>query len=290
MGLKYMLWIAPPIIGEKSSMNEVLLPSDLDKERIDGSHRLLPYRKEALELMANKFSYLIKEYDIDGLKIDYLDFFRPDTKEPKGRLMRAFAKLISEKIRNVKEDALIEYRQFYTVPGMLNYATQYRAGDVPYDWMDNFNRLAQMRITLGDNLPLHADPAFWRCDETIENVGRHMIAALAGVPMISIDFNQIPKAHIKVIANYLNLYREFLTVFQKGHWQVNYYLSNTSSLTVEYNNVKIAFINDSCRVPKNATVYFNLCNETLFLDGVDSFDQLGNRVACIPVGGYGKVI
>lgn len=288
MGLRYMLWTAPFILGAKSNVLKELETGDYDEKRVDGACWLLPHRKKVRDLIIEKLTSLMRNYPVDGLKIDYLDYFMPDISHPKGRMMRAFARELSRKIREVKPDALIEYRQNYTVPGMLEFATQYRAGDVPYDWMDNFNRLAQMRTLLGDKLTLHADPAFWREDEPLVNIGRHMIAALAGVPMLSMELTRMPEDQKTVIRTFLALYREYRDFWKQGCWHIEYELGNVISLTVELDGRRIVFVNSAYFCPEDAELVLNLSHKTLKYHGLAGFDAQGKPADGIPPGGFGR--
>lgn len=289
LGMKYMLWTAPQIIGIGSPLLKQLQACDLDEKPEAGARWLLPVREEVQQQIIEKFLHLVREYGIDGLKIDYLDYFQPDPQAPKGRMIRDFARRISEALRADNPEILIEYRQNYTVPGMLPFATQYRALDVPYDWLDNFLRLCQMRTMLGDGLPLHADPAFWRPDEPLHNIGRHMIAALAGVPMISMELTTLPELHLAVIRQYLDLYRNYPEFLQSGKWRVGYELGNVVSLTAEYGEKSLQFINSRyVPVSADAELVFNLSSADLPGEGLRCFDAAGHTVANrIPTGGFG---
>ncbi len=173
---------------------------------------------------------------------------------------------------------------------MLEFATQYRAGDVPYDWMDNFNRLAQMRTLLGDKLTLHADPAFWREDEPLVNIGRHMIAALAGVPMLSMELTRMPKDQKTVIRTFLALYREYRDFWKQGCWHIEYELGNVISLTVELDGRRIVFVNSAYFCPEDAELVLNLSHKALKCPGLAGFDAEGNSADGIPPGGFGRRI
>ena len=138
-------------------------------------------------MLLNQVEKLMPVYGIDGLKIDFLDQIYPDQENPRSNNCQDFTAEITRRIRQHKPEALIEFRQAYTTPQMLSYGTQFRARDCPFDFLLNFRRIAQIRIALGDGIPVHADPAYWPSTELPVNIARHFIAMMAGVPMLSID-------------------------------------------------------------------------------------------------------
>ncbi len=233
LGLKYLLWTAPFFAGVCSE--EYKKWKDHDNEMVGGWDDvsfLLPEGNAAqhvIDLLKN----LMTDYNLDGLKVDFLDYIPADVNSPHSRSCRRYFAKLSSAIRSVRPDALIEFRQSYATPQMLEFGTQFRAGDVPFDYMENLKRLAQIRVTLGDCVPCHADPVYFHPEEKTENIARHMIAALAGVPMLSMDLERLTPEQSDVIRFWLNFYREHLETFKTGHWEVYYFMDTVSRITVE---------------------------------------------------------
>ena len=295
MGMKYLLWVAPFLIGAKSELYKQL--ADIVKpEYHEGCYTFDSSRKEAAKLLLGKMKHVIQDYGLDGLKVDFLDYIFPNMEEPRGEDTTHFIQELARTIREVKKDALIEFRQAYATPGMLAYGTQFRAGDVPFDFIDNFHRLAQIRISVGDGVPVHADPAYWHPQESPENISRHMIASLAGVPMLSMDLLAISETEQKIIRHWLGFYQAHRETFNYGKWDVTYHQSGTAYAMVSNERESIIILHDSARIgealAKAAKHGFvlNLSPDELPLAGAKTADYEGKASAdgIIPLGGLGE--
>ena len=295
MGMKYLLWVAPFLIGAKSELYKQL--ADIVKpEYHEGCYTFDSSRKEAAKLLLGKMKQVIQDYGLDGLKVDFLDYIFPNMEEPRGEDTTHFIQELARTIRKVKKDALIEFRQAYATPGMLAYGTQFRAGDVPFDFIDNFHRLAQIRISVGDGVPVHADPAYWHPQESPENISRHMIASLAGVPMLSMDLLAISETEQKIIRHWLGFYQAHRETFNYGKWDVTYHQSGTAYAMVSNERESIIILHDSARIgealAKAAKHVFvlNLSPDELPLAGAKTADYEGKASAdgIIPLGGLGE--
>ena len=295
MGMKYLLWVAPFLIGAKSELYKQL--ADIVKpEYHEGCYTFDSSRKEAAKLLLGKMKHVIQDYGLDGLKVDFLDYIFPNMEEPRGEDTTHFIQELARTIREVKKDALIEFRQAYATPGMLAYGTQFRAGDVPFDFIDNFHRLAQIRISVGDGVPVHADPAYWHPQESPENISRHMIASLAGVPMLSMDLLAISETEQKIIRHWLGFYQAHRETFNYGKWDVTYHQSGTAYAMVSNEKESIIILHDSTRIgealAKAAKHVFvlNLSPDELPLAGAKTADYEGKASAdgIIPLGGLGE--
>lgn len=295
MGMKYLLWVAPFLIGAKSELYKQL--ADIVKpEYHEGCYTFDSSRKEAAKLLLGKMKHVIQDYGLDGLKVDFLDYIFPNMEEPRGEDTMHFIQELARTIREVKKDALIEFRQAYATPGMLAYGTQFRAGDVPFDFIDNFHRLAQIRISVGDGVPVHADPAYWHPQESPENISRHMIASLAGVPMLSMDLLAISETEQKIIRHWLGFYQAHRKTFNYGKWDVTYHQSGTAYAMVSNERESIIILHDSARIgealAKAAKHVFvlNLSPDELPLAGAKTADYEGKASAdgIIPLGGLGE--
>lgn len=295
MGMKYLLWVAPFLIGAKSELYKQL--ADIVKpEYHEGCYTFDSSRKEAAKLLLGKMKHVIQDYGLDGLKVDFLDYIFPNMEEPRGEDTTHFIQELARTIREVKKDALIEFRQAYATPGMLAYGTQFRAGDVPFDFIDNFHRLAQIRISVGDGVPVHADPAYWHPQESPVNISRHMIASLAGVPMLSMDLLAISEMEQRIIRHWLGFYQAHRETFNYGKWDVTYHQSGAAYAMVSNEKESIIILHDSARLgealAKSAKHVFilNLSPDELPLAGTKTADYEGKASAdgIIPLGGLGE--
>ncbi|MBO7328833.1 MAG: alpha-galactosidase [Lentisphaeria bacterium] len=291
MGMKYLLWVTPFLIGEKSEFKKQY-PSCCKPGYHEGCYTFDSHDEEAVRAMLDKLKHVIRDYGLDGLKIDFLDHIFPNIDAPEGRAVTSFIQKLSAAIREVKKNALIEYRQAYATPGMVTYATQFRAGDVPFDFIDNFQRIAQIRISMGDQIPVHADPVYWHPQESSMNISRHMIASLAGVPMLSMDMQTVSKEQQKIVKRWLDFYKEKLDLFKNGKWKMYYYMSNTTALRVTAGKETVIFLMDPARLQEilkesSSDVYvLNLSQENVELPGAEIVNEFGESLTngMIPPG------
>jgi alpha-galactosidase len=240
-GLNYMVWVAPFFAGEKSQLYAEHQAACLGSLH-EGYKVFDPAHAAIAKQSQERLISLMRDLNLDGLKIDFIDAVPQSVQTPRGRDVLTYVKTLIAGLRTVRPEALIEFRQNYTTPIMLGLATQFRAMDCPFDFMENLHRIAQIRICLGDRVPVHADPAYWHPQELPVNISRHMICALAGVPMVSMSLPELPPEQKMIIRNWLAFYTEHLATFRDGHWDVRYQGASLSFLSVETADEKIVFL------------------------------------------------
>lgn len=290
LDLKYMFWVAPFFSGRKSALHTCVKTFLTEEE--EGKRIFDPADPEIRERVKESIFHIFKEMDLDGLKIDFIDSITPDVDNPRCRIAFKMLKELLEKVKERKKNSLIEFRQGYATPLMAPLATAFRAGDVPFDYMENFARCVQIRLIMGDKIPVHADPVYFNEEESVEAVGRHMIASLAAVPMLSMPLSAMKKEHKKVVANYLAFYKEKQTLFKEGSWEFVLHNNFPSAISCTYKEEKVVIINDPLQwknvlenVSGNATI-LNMTKEAFDYSCGKAFDA-GN-VFCsakVPSGG-----
>ena len=296
MGMKYLFWVAPFLIGVKSGLIK-MIPGCFSEECREGCHVFDSRRRDAADILLDKMKHVMADYGLDGLKVDFLDHIFPDTEDPRGRDTMRFVRKLAESVRAVKPDALLEFRQAYATPVMLPYATQFRAGDVPFDFLDNFLRILQIRVSMGDGVPVHADPAFWHPRESPVNIARHMIASLAGVPMLSMDLSRTGEMEKRIIRHWLGFYREHRKTLNFGKWDISFLPGGAAYAMACDDAESIVILLDSAHLGealrKAAPRVFilNLSAEAPALPGGKTWSGEGNRApeGRIPPGGLGEL-
>lgn len=298
-GMHYMLWVAPFLIGKDSDIAERFSKAVFPADPKEGCRTFDSAHEKESGILLDKLGTLMEKYQLDGLKVDFLDYIFPNIERSRGRETLHFIEQLSKRIRAAKADALIEFRQSYATPQMLAYGTQFRAGDVPFDYEDNFARLCQIRISLGggDGVPVHADPVYWHPQESPVNIARHMIASLAGVPMISMDLNHISEQEKEIIAHWTAFYQEHLDFYRKGHWEAAYHPSGASWLKVTLGNESMVIVHDEARLVQalekaaDKVYVLNLSPEELALSGALTSGPDGHaaRPGHVPCGGMGII-
>ena len=215
MGLKVTVWFNPFDSGGDKKLDHM-------QTVVDGksSGKLCPRCREARERAARYAKQLMELYDLDGLKIDFLDASpaaAPLVNCEAGHEhsydfvsdgIREAMRLMADAIREVKPDALIEYRLNYSNIANRQYANCYRGQDAPSD-IDLVRRhLALLRSWCRGVAP-HADYAYWTAGESDENVARFMATvSLYGVPTLSVDYDVLPESHVSIIKAWISFYQK----------------------------------------------------------------------------------
>ena len=277
--LNYMFWVAPFLAGSRSALNASV--SRFLTELHEGYRVYDPADETACRKTVESIFAVFETMDLDGLKIDFIDQIEPDENRPHCRAVKKYSELLIGKVRELKPDALIEFRQRYATPVTAALATAFRAGDVPFDFMENYSRCVQLRLILGDKMPIHADPVYFGSDESAETVGCHMIASLVGVPMLSIDLRTVSEDHKKVIANYLRFYRDHQQTLNEGHWDFALKNGFAAGASCRGTSETIVFLTDALpqekfpQDPQGRLIVLNMSPDPVAFQG-KLYDAAGN--------------
>lgn len=290
LGLNYMLWTAPFFVGRRSQLSDKASKYLTDLH--EGQRIFDPADESAAHDTQESIYNIFRQMELDGLKIDFIDSVIPDPEHPHCREVKKYLEKLINCIRQDKPEALIEFRQNYSTPVNAHLATAFRAGDVPFDYMENFSRCVQLRLHLGDGIPIHADPVYFNPQESLESVGRHMIASLAGVPMLSMELENIKSEHKAVIKNYLDFYLRHRQLLNFGHWFAEIRNGFTAWLKCQDESGSVMIITDEglldlalkdCAGPLSI---LNLSPGKLACSGGEAYDAAGEPCGMIaPPGG-----
>lgn len=246
LGLNYIVWVAPYFIGTRS---EAFRQWGYDRKTnvvvVEGNALTDIENRPMMESVTEQLVRLMCSCDLDGLKIDFLDYIKPSVEKSRGARSLEYVSDLMEHLRKVRPDGLFEFRQDYATPVTAGLATQFRAGDVPFEWLDNLLRIAQIRLTMGDGIPIHSDPICWAENETAENIDRHFMAAMAGVPMLSMNLEEMPLPSRETIRKWIRLYKEKIAPFHRnGRWQVFYRNGGLVGLVSTLSEMSFVIVND----------------------------------------------
>lgn len=226
LGMKYMLWFSVAFVGLKSKAWPVFKDRILEIDHEQGAGILDPRYPEVREYLISTYERAMREWDLDGFKLDFVDSFRQPAQEnpdaPAGRdtpsVPEAVDILLKEtlaRLRKIKSDVLIEFRQRYTGPAMRSYGNMFRAADCPNDRVTNRVRTLNIRL-LCENSAAHADMLMWHEDEPVESAALQLINVLFAVPQVSVLLDKLPEAHHKMVEFYLKFWRENRDVLLDG--------------------------------------------------------------------------
>ena len=304
LGMKYIIWYSVPFAGIKSRLYQKFQGKFLYEIPRLSTAVLDPRFPEVREYLIHTYETAIREWNLDGFKLDFIDSFSfnggddPAVAENyAGRdiksLPEAVDLLLSEvmrRLRALKPDILIEFRQSYIGPAIRKYGNMLRAADCPADILSNRVRTLDLRLTSG-NTAVHSDMLEWNVEDSAETAALQLLNVLFSVPQISVRLEAIPENHRRMLRFWLDfiaLHRDVLLhgYLKPFHPDLNYPIVSSETakekVIAVYNHGQIVKI--ACEPGKtcflvNATgrseVYIDLQNAPL---AVEVFDTLGRPV------------
>ena len=299
LGINYMLWVAPHLLGKKSAMYQKYKEQSFSNYADSEGYYMLDMTKADCTPLVEKLRKLARDNGLDGLKIDFLDIVVPSTDNPNARKTEAFIASITDGLKQDNPNALIEFRQSYATPLMLKYGTQFRAGDAPFDWRLNFGRLVEIRLNIGNLGPVHADPAYWAKSELPHNIARHMMAMLVGVPMLSMELSTLSDVEKRLISHYVGFYRQHKDLINHGKWSVLFNQTEIAAAIVEDQQERMLILSDGYCLDealgncKKQTWLMNISDKCLAVKNATNVlngECLPAPDGCIPLGGSALVI
>ena len=192
-GMKYVMWYALPQVGVKSKnyarfKGKYLITSS--------THAILdPRYPDVREFMAEFCEKAMREWDVDGFKLDFIDTIRiwdcnGDLAAKNGfkgcdtrSLMKAiglFLKDVQQRLRGMKRDALVEFRQPYDGQAIRQYCNMMRVCDCPGDVYANRVNIAKLRLVCEDTA-VHSDMLTWPKGVAAEEAALQILNSLFSV-------------------------------------------------------------------------------------------------------------
>ena len=229
LGIKYMLWYSVPFVGKKSKNYERFKGKYLNDLEPAGAMVLDPRFPEVREFLVSTYEKALKEWDIDGFKLDFIDSFSGPGEKNIGNgrdtdsVPEAVDKLMKEvysRLSAIKKDILIEFRQSYIGPAIRQYGNMLRVGDCPGNYWANRNGIARLRLTSG-NTAVHADMLEWNASEKVEDAARNVINCLFGVIQYSVMLRDLPQDHLEMIKAWLDFTQKHKGSLVKGGFRAH---------------------------------------------------------------------
>jgi alpha-galactosidase len=239
LGLKYLVWFSVPFVGDKSQIKDLFTGKYLYHIEQMNTSVLDPRFPEVRDYLIGIYENAVNEWDIDGLKLDFIDNFRFEGEDPAigddyaGRDIKSVPEavdvLLSEvmcRLRLLKSDILIEFRQGYIGPAIRKYGNLFRAGDSPADALSNRVRTLDLRMLSGSTA-VHSDMLEWHPEDTPESVARQLLNVLFSVPQISMRLGELPESHRMMLKFWLEFCRAHQHVLLQSdlkpyHPELNY--------------------------------------------------------------------
>ena len=230
-GLKYMLWLSVPYAGEESKAWARFKGKMLHVlgEKSPGRVGILdPRFPDVREHLIRTYERVVGEWGFDGAKLDFIDQFKLVGEDPAlkddyaGRDCRSVPEAVNRLMKDVlahlkriNPDVLVEFRQAYMGPAILQYGNMMRAADCPADPCANRKRICDLRLTSGKTA-VHSDMLVWSRDETQEGAALPILNALFSTVQYSMVLATLPSAHAEVIRHWIAFSRAHRDALLKG--------------------------------------------------------------------------
>ena len=325
-GLKYMLWLSVPYVGDESKAW-----GRFEKKMLYVHGRKSPGRIGVLdprfpdvrEYLIATYERAVGEWGFDGLKLDFIDSFRLTGTDPAvkenyaGRDFKsvpaAVDRLMTDilaRLKRLNPDVLVEFRQSYMGPAILKYGNMIRAADCPADPWSNRKRICDLRLTSGETA-VHSDMIVWNRNETPEGAALPILNALFSTIQYSMILAQAPAAHREVIRHWLAFSQEHRGALLKGSFRPRHPEANYPLIEAEDAAERIlAVYNSLAAVPVAATKKTVYVINATGVDGVvadlggaakaEYFDTFGRKTGAgelaaglrrlpVPKAGYARI-
>ena len=231
MGIKYMMWYSVPFIGHKSANHERFKGKYLtDNDSGMGAAVLDPRFPEVREFLVGTYVKALKDWNIDGFKLDFIDAFRFAGEDPAAKenyvgrdiksLPVAVDRLmtdIREALAAIKPDILVEFRQSYVGPAIRKYGNMLRVGDCPGNLRRNRFAIANLRLASGGTA-VHSDMLEWNFAESPEHAALYIINSMFGVVQYSVMLRNAPKEHLAMIEKWIRFSQDHRDTLLNGRF------------------------------------------------------------------------
>lgn len=228
LGMKYMMWLSVPFMGKQTQNYPKYKDFMLNYNPRWGACTLDPRYPQVREFLVKTYVDLVTTYDLDGLKLDFIDEFdmrnadeharafdeRRDTQsiaDAVDLLMTQVRKSLSA----IKSDILIEFRQNYIGPMIRQYGNLFRAHDCPDDTLMNRLTTLDLRACTGTTA-VHSDMYTWNPRESVETASLNFIHTLFAVPQISPNLKHLNEQHLEMIKHWLSFWNEHRDLLMHG--------------------------------------------------------------------------
>lgn len=231
MGMKYMLWFAVPFVGDMSANAGRFKGKYLYHDDRLHTFCIDPRFPDVREFLVSTYERAVREWDIDGVKLDFIDSIKVRGKDPaiaenyRGRDIKsvneATERLVSDiysRLSNIKKDVLVEFRQSYIGPSIRTAANMLRVGDCPADMQRNRCGIVNLRLTSGTTA-VHSDMLEWHPDDTPEAAAKNVLCAIFATVQYSMKLAGLDRRHSDMIAHWSRFGAAHRDALQKGRFR-----------------------------------------------------------------------
>ena len=231
LGMNLMLWFPVHFVGLNTRAFAEFESRCLHVDR--GLFRagvLDPRYPEVRAYIVGILSRFMKDYDLDGLKLDFIDCFSftedspafvpgMDCETVDAAVIRLMDEIV-DALTAVRPDCLLEFRQNYMNAAITAYGSMVRVGDCAFDSVTNRMGVADLRMLCPDTA-VHADMLYWAQDETKENCAVQLINILFSVPQVSIQLAKAGPEQRLVIERFVRYMKANCDVLLHASFEVS---------------------------------------------------------------------
>ena len=201
LGIKYMMWYSVPFIGLKSANYEKFKGKYVNgNDRGMGAAVLDPRFPEVRKFLVDTYVKALRDWNIDGFKLDFIDAFRFSGEDPAVKENYAG--------RDIKSlPVAVDRRQSYVGPAIRKYGNMLRVGDCPGNLRRNRFAIANLRLASG-SAAVHSDMLEWNFAESPEHAALYVINSMFGVVQYSVMLRNAPKEHLAMVEKWITRHPE----------------------------------------------------------------------------------
>ena len=290
LGMKFLLWYSVPFVGHHSRAWDRFSGMLLEEIERLGAGVLDPRFPEVREFLIETYESALREWDLDGFKLDFVDSFGTSQETGCGRdhdgVPEAVDRLLEDtivRLRRIKPEVMVEFRQSYVGPLMRKYGNMFRAMDCPNDAVENRMHTLDIRL-LGGDTATHSDMLMWHAEDPVHSAALQLVNVLFSVPQISVLLDRIPPEHVEMLRFWLGFWREHRDVLLDGaleplHPEAIYpvVLARTESklAAAAYGNTVVPLVGE---IPSTLLVVNGALEEGVVLDLADDAGTRGIEV------------
>lgn len=294
IGMKVMLWYCVPLVGFHSKVYKRFE----GKYLYDLTHLkcsvIDPRYKEVRDWLIGIYTTAVKDWGLDGLKLDFIDTFKSNGKVEEGMdfvsvedATECLLKDINKALKEINPDILIEFRQSYVGPVITTFGNMIRVTDCPNDQFSNKKSGMDLRLT-SSSCAVHSDMIRWNLLDTPESVAIQLFSSLFLIPQISVVYEELPDVHRNVLKHFMSFWTEHKETLISGTLSAQNPELLYTSITAESEEEKIsALYTDSVVETTAKRNYFVNLSQAVNLVVkskrdkyfVEVFDCMGGRVS-----------
>lgn len=225
MGLKYLMWFSVPYVGKMSRAWELFKDKLLYWNEFQQAGILDIRYPKVREYLKGIYGKAVKEWGIDGLKLDFIDEFYLHPDSPSFSEGMDYADVqealdvllteVMEELTSVRPDILIEFRQRYIGPQIRKYGNLLRVSDCPGSGISNRVGIVDLRLLSGKT-EVHSDMLMWHEAETAQDAALQVLSCIFSTVQISVSLDKLTEEMKKMLLFWMAFMQEHKQLLQES--------------------------------------------------------------------------